>query len=184
MCSDDRNLEVTRYALTRMLPTFGTCTAKMWLKCATSSSPAPKLRISRSRRHPWPWCWISAGSVPQLNLIRVDIFSRRGETREELVTTVIHKLGQGVLPRLVCLGLTSNVQDHDLVSYLRAMSTVVDLDCTATHFDPLATPKLTTLRTLQLKKCFVASENMILESCLALEVLESTSILARLTMNG
>ncbi|KAG0012256.1 hypothetical protein BGZ82_002674 [Podila clonocystis] len=57
---------------------------------------------------------------PNLTSFAMDVFSHRGDTREEVVTTVIHKLEQGRLPRLDGLGLTSNVQDYDLVSCLRA----------------------------------------------------------------
>ncbi|KAF9308597.1 hypothetical protein BG003_010907 [Podila horticola] len=125
---------------------------------------------------------------PNLTSFAMDI--SYGGPSHEVATTLTHKLKQGRLPFLDSLGLTTDFQDDDVASCFRAMSAVVDLDC-STEFGPLAfaalTPKFSTLRNLRLKECIEVSGSMVqtvLELCSALEVLESTSIPARLTMDG
>ncbi|KAF9324227.1 hypothetical protein BG006_000734 [Podila minutissima] len=110
---------------------------------------------------------------------------------EVVATTLGGMLEQGRLPHLDSLGLTSHVRDDDLASCIQAMSSVLDLELSSTFFYPLAfaalEPKFATLRTLQVQKCQCVSGEMIqtiLESCPALEELVSTSISARLIMEG
>lgn len=126
---------------------------------------------------------------PNLTSFAMDLWD--GCSFEVVAATLGGMLEQGRLPHLDSLGLTSHVQDDDLASCIQAMSSVLDLDCTSTFFGPLAfaalEPKFATLRTLQVQKCQCVSGDMIqtiLESCPALEELVSTSIPARLIMDG